>query len=172
MLMLNAKNITIGMNIVSVGGVSSAPVHPREVLKPAILANACALILAHNHPSGDLTPSNADKAITQKIIHASDIIGIRSMSISLSAWKMTGILALLNTDISRKHMKRQQNGNRLTKIKEDNKMKFRTVCAWCNRLILKRVPKTKNSLALSKNGVMTSHGLCPRCRKNLEPFMD
>jgi len=76
-LMLNAKNITIGMNIVSVGGVSSAPVHPREVLKPAILANACALILAHNHPSGDLTPSNADKAITQKIIHASDIIGIR-----------------------------------------------------------------------------------------------
>ena len=75
-LMLNAKNITIGMNIVSVGGVSSAPVHPREVLKPAILANACALILAHNHPSGDLTPSNADKAITQKIVHASSIIGI------------------------------------------------------------------------------------------------
>ena len=75
-LMLNAKNITIGMNIVSIGGLSSAPVHPREVLKPAILANACALILAHNHPSGDLTPSNADKAITQKIIHASSIIGI------------------------------------------------------------------------------------------------
>lgn len=75
-LMLNAKNITIGMNIVSIGGVSSAPVHPREVLKPAILANACALILAHNHPSGALTPSNADKAITQKIVHASKIIGI------------------------------------------------------------------------------------------------
>jgi len=52
---------------------------------------------------------------------------------------------------------------------EDNKMKFRTVCAWCNRLISeKECPKTKNSLALSKNGVMTSHGLCPRCRKNLE----
>lgn len=75
-LMLNAKNITIGMNIVSNGGLSSAPVHPREVLKPAILANACALILAHNHPSEDLTPSNADKAITQKIIHAASIIGI------------------------------------------------------------------------------------------------
>ena len=75
-LMLNAKNIIIGMNIVSIGGLSSAPVHPREVLKPAILANAAALILAHNHPSGDLTPSNADKAITQKIVHASNIIGI------------------------------------------------------------------------------------------------
>lgn len=75
-LMLNAKNVTIGMNIVSIGGLSSAPVHPREVLKPAILANAAALILAHNHPSGDLTPSNADIAITQKIVHASKIIGI------------------------------------------------------------------------------------------------
>lgn len=75
-LMLNAKNITIGMNIVSIGGLSSAPVHPREVLKPAILANAAALILAHNHPSGDLTPSNADRDITQKIVHASKIIGI------------------------------------------------------------------------------------------------
>jgi DNA repair protein RadC len=75
-LMLNAKNITIGMNIVSIGGLSSAPVHPREVLKPAILANAAALILGHNHPSCDLTPSSADKAITHKIIHAADIIGI------------------------------------------------------------------------------------------------
>ena len=48
-------------------------------------------------------------------------------------------------------------------------MKFRTVCAWCNSLISeKECSKTKNSLALSRNGVMTSHGLCPRCRKNLE----
>ena len=75
-LMLNAKNVTIGMNIVSVGGLSSAPVCPRDVLKPAILANAAALILAHNHPSGDLTPSSADKAITQKIVHAAEIMGI------------------------------------------------------------------------------------------------
>lgn len=75
-LMLNAKNVTIGMNIVSVGGLSSAQVFPRDVLKPAILANAAALILAHNHPSGDLTPSSADKAITHKIIQAAEIIGI------------------------------------------------------------------------------------------------
>lgn len=75
-LMLNAKNVTIGMNIVSIGGLSSAPVCPREVLKPALLSNAAAMILAHNHPSGDLTPSAADKAITQKIIQAAEIIGI------------------------------------------------------------------------------------------------
>jgi len=75
-LMLNAKNIIIGMNIVSVGGLSSAPVFPRDVLKPAILANAAALILGHNHPSGDLIPSSADKDITQTIVHAASIIGI------------------------------------------------------------------------------------------------
>jgi DNA repair protein RadC len=75
-LMLNAKNITIGMNIVSIGGLSSAPVHPREVLKPAILSNSAALILGHNHPSGDLTPSPADKSITHRIIQAAEIIGI------------------------------------------------------------------------------------------------
>jgi DNA repair protein RadC len=56
-VLLNVKNEMIGLNIVSVGALSSAPVHPREVLKPAILANAAAMILAHNHPSNDLEPS-------------------------------------------------------------------------------------------------------------------
>ncbi len=75
-LMLNAKNFTIGMNIVSIGGLSSAPVYPKEVLKPAILSNAAALILGHNHPSGDLTPSTSDKDVTKRIVRAADIIGI------------------------------------------------------------------------------------------------
>jgi DNA repair protein RadC len=75
-LMLNAKNIIIGMNIVSVGGLSSAPVFPRDVLKPAILANAAALVLGHNHPSGDITPSIADHEITKTIIQAANVIGI------------------------------------------------------------------------------------------------
>lgn len=48
-------------------------------------------------------------------------------------------------------------------------MKFKTVCAWCNHLISeKECSDTQNSLALSKDGVMTSHGICPRCLKNLE----
>lgn len=75
-LLLDAKNKTIGLNIVSTGSLSSATVHPREVLKPAILANAAAMILAHNHPSGELGPSAEDKAITKKIIQASSIMGI------------------------------------------------------------------------------------------------
>ena len=75
-LMLNAKNVIIGMNLVSSGGLSSAPVCPREVLKPALLSNSAALILGHNHPSGDLTPSIADKHITRLIVQAAHIIGI------------------------------------------------------------------------------------------------
>jgi DNA repair protein RadC len=77
LVLLNAKNKMIGLNIVSVGGLSSAPVHPREVLEPAILANAAAMILAQNHPSKDLEPSSDDIAITRKIIRAAEIVGIK-----------------------------------------------------------------------------------------------
>ena len=75
-LMLNAKNEIIGLNIVSTGDVTSATVTPRELLKPAILTNSSALILGHNHPSGDVSPSHDDLAATRRIIHASKIMGI------------------------------------------------------------------------------------------------
>lgn len=75
-ILLSTKNEVIGMNIVSIGGLSSAPVHPREVLKPAILANSAALILSHNHPSNDLEPSPEDLAITKQIVRAAEVLGI------------------------------------------------------------------------------------------------
>jgi DNA repair protein RadC len=75
-ILLNARNAIIGLNIVSTGDLTSAQVHPREVLKPAILANSCAMILCHNHPSGDLSPSQEDIAITKRIVQASKIMGI------------------------------------------------------------------------------------------------
>jgi DNA repair protein RadC len=76
-ILLNTKNEIIGLNIVSTGNLSSAPVHPREVLKPAILSNASAMILSHNHPSGDLSPSPEDIAITARIVQAAKIMGIQ-----------------------------------------------------------------------------------------------
>ncbi len=76
-IMLNSKNEIIGLNIVSTGDLSSAKVHPREVLKPAILSNSAAMILCHNHPSGDLSPSPEDIAITTRIVQASKIMGIQ-----------------------------------------------------------------------------------------------
>ena len=75
-ILLNAKNEVVGVNLVSTGGISSAPVCPREVLKPAILANAAAIILGHNHPSGHVEPSADDHHLTEKIIQASTLIGI------------------------------------------------------------------------------------------------
>ena len=75
--LLNAKNEMIGLNIVSIGGLSAASVSPREVLKPAILANSAAMILCHNHPSNNLEPSVDDLNITKKIIQAAAIIGIQ-----------------------------------------------------------------------------------------------
>ncbi len=75
-LMLNAKNDIIGLNIVSTGSVSAAQVCPREVLKPAILANSTAMILSHNHPSGDVHPSPEDIALTEKLVQACHLVGI------------------------------------------------------------------------------------------------
>jgi len=54
-------------------------------------------------------------------------------------------------------------------MKEEKTLKFRTLCAWCDCLISeKEYPETEKRLALSKNGVIISHGICDRCRKNLE----
>jgi DNA repair protein RadC len=75
--MLNSKNDLIGFNIVSVGSLSPTTVHPREVLKPAILANSASIIMCHNHPSGDPQPSEEDRLLTRTIVQAADIIGIR-----------------------------------------------------------------------------------------------
>lgn len=78
-LLLNAKNRMLGFDVVSVGTVTASLVHPREVFKAAILANATAIILAHNHPSGDPRPSAEDLAITKRLRDAGDLMGIRVM---------------------------------------------------------------------------------------------
>ncbi|MDE1225530.1 DNA repair protein RadC [Vibrio aestuarianus] len=59
------------------GTIDSASVYPREVLKAALKVNAAALIFAHNHPSGDATPSQADKQITQRLKEALALVDIR-----------------------------------------------------------------------------------------------
>ena len=74
---LNGKNQIAGVNEISVGSLNQSIVHPREVFKGAILANAAAVILVHNHPTGDPTPSNEDKEITRRLRDAGDILGIR-----------------------------------------------------------------------------------------------
>jgi DNA repair protein RadC len=75
-LLLNRKNRCIGLNTVSIGSLTSAVVHPREVFKAAILANASAIICGHNHPSGDTEPSQEDRALTSRLAECGKLLGI------------------------------------------------------------------------------------------------
>jgi DNA repair protein RadC len=75
-LFLDRKNVLIADEAQQKGTVDHVPVYPREVVKRALELNASALILVHNHPSGDPTPSQADILMTQKIIEAADSLGI------------------------------------------------------------------------------------------------
>ena len=75
-LYLDRKNILIADEEQSKGTVDHVPVYPREVAKRALELNACALILVHNHPSGDPTPSEADIAMTTQIQNACTALGL------------------------------------------------------------------------------------------------
>src|SRR5699024_9573463 len=76
-VLLNTKNRVISVENITKGIVNASLVHPREVFKVAIRKSSTSIILAHNHPSGDPTPSREDKAITQKLVESGNIIGIQ-----------------------------------------------------------------------------------------------
>ena len=75
-LHLDARNRLLSCEEVSKGTLSGSLVHPREVYKAAILRSANAIIVAHNHPSGDPTPSEDDLEITSRLSKAGNILGI------------------------------------------------------------------------------------------------
>ena len=75
-VLLNTKNQVIALETVSIGDLSSALVHPREVFKGAIKKSAKSIILVHNHPSGDPTPSKEDINITGRLIESGRILQI------------------------------------------------------------------------------------------------
>lgn len=75
-LYLNSHNRIIRDEVISIGTVNSNIVHPREVFRAAIECNAAAVVLAHNHPSGEDTPSAEDTVITQQLISAGRLLGI------------------------------------------------------------------------------------------------
>ncbi|MDO7786259.1 RadC family protein [Desulforamulus aquiferis] len=75
-LLLNTKNQVISRETISIGTLNASMVHPRELYKIAIRRSAAAVILVHNHPSGDPTPSREDISLTKRLIEAGEIIGI------------------------------------------------------------------------------------------------
>jgi len=76
-LMLDARNRLLADDILSSGGWSASVVRPREVFRRALLAGAPALILYHNHPSGDPAPSREDIQITRQLVEAGQLLGIK-----------------------------------------------------------------------------------------------
>jgi DNA repair protein RadC len=74
--LLTVRHRVLGLHTVSVGCLTSSLVHAREVFKPAILAGAAAVLLAHNHPSGDPEPSSEDVALTRRLVSAGQLLGI------------------------------------------------------------------------------------------------
>lgn len=75
-VLLDTKHRVIGIPTVSVGHLSGALVHPREVFKAAIRRSSAAIILVHNHPSGDPTPSREDILVTRRLVEAGQLLGI------------------------------------------------------------------------------------------------
>jgi DNA repair protein RadC len=98
-LHLNTRHELIGIHRVSVGCLDSAIVHPREVFQAAILSNAAAIVLVHNHPSGDPTPSPDDIALVRRLREASVVMGIDFLDALIvgdagryHSFKQTGVL--------------------------------------------------------------------------------
>lgn len=75
-IMLNTKNRVIAKKIISIGHLHASLVHPREMFKEAIKRSSAAVVLVHNHPSGDLTPSKDDITTTERLREVGEILGI------------------------------------------------------------------------------------------------
>ena len=77
LLMLDSQHRLIHLEELFQGTIDSASVHPREVVKSALKHNAAAVILSHNHPSGVAEPSHSDRLITDSLVNALDLVGVR-----------------------------------------------------------------------------------------------
>ncbi|MEK6646656.1 MAG: DNA repair protein RadC, partial [Candidatus Firestonebacteria bacterium] len=84
-LYLNARNVLIKKEIISIGLLDKSLLHPREIFYPAVELNSASIILIHNHPTGDPTPSEKDSAIIEKIVLAGEIMGISIIDFIITA---------------------------------------------------------------------------------------
>ena len=75
-LFLNKKNMLLGDEVMVTGTIDQTPVYPREIVKKALFHEAGAIILVHNHPSGNSKPSNADIDLTAQIVNACNTINV------------------------------------------------------------------------------------------------
>ncbi len=77
MALLSTKNHLLKVETISLGSLNESVVHPREAFAPAVKESAAAVVFAHNHPSGDPAPSEADRRLTRRLKETGDLLGIR-----------------------------------------------------------------------------------------------
>jgi DNA repair protein RadC len=97
-LFLNAKNHLLRDEMVSEGSVNETPIYPREIMRRALEVGATALILAHNHPSGDAQPSEGDIKATRRVADAARALDIRihdHVILARSGWSSFRALGLI-----------------------------------------------------------------------------
>jgi DNA repair protein RadC len=100
LVMLDSKLHILRIKIIAIGSIDSTVAHPREVFREAAVASAAAIVLFHNHPSGDPTPSSDDLELTERMLDAGDVMGIHVVDhIILSAHRYfslqeAGLLAI------------------------------------------------------------------------------
>ena len=85
-LLLDGKHRMMSAHLISQGTLTSSPVHPREVFRPAIRAAAAAIVLVHNHPSGQPNPSADDLEITRRLVEVGELVGIRVLDHVICGW--------------------------------------------------------------------------------------
>lgn len=73
---LNGAHEVISVRLITIGILNRTLIHPREVFRPAIADNSASIILVHNHPSGNIEPSEEDKLVTKRLVNAGDLLGI------------------------------------------------------------------------------------------------
>lgn len=89
-LLLDQKYVIIGLSTIAQGTLTAALVQPREVFTPALLGKAAAVILAHNHPSGDVKPSRDDREVTERLKAAGEILGVQVLDHLIIGFSHTG----------------------------------------------------------------------------------
>jgi DNA repair protein RadC len=93
-LFLDGKHVPMACRILFSGGASETAVYPREIARAALLMGACAVVIAHNHPSGDLTPSPEDLALTRRIETGLALIDIRVLDHLICSGEMSRALRI------------------------------------------------------------------------------
>ena len=84
-VVMNTKNRVLGVSMVAKGSINECPISPREVFTPAMLSSGAAVILIHNHPSGDPSPSSEDRLVTIRMCEAGRLLGIKVLDHVISA---------------------------------------------------------------------------------------